>query len=160
MADWRQGHRDDIRDWWQDNAGDFDDWFDDSWWNDNHIDWPYYPGFGYWGWAAWNGLTDWVDYGWSEPVYYNYGENVYYEDGSVYYGDQPVCTEVEYAEQAEAIAMSAPGNATGSRRLDASGRVCRDIGWPAHRCRAKHVYAARSEQARCDQRHIPEHDDE
>jgi hypothetical protein len=26
----------------------------------------------------------------------------------VYYGDQPVCTEVEYAEQAEAIAMSAP----------------------------------------------------
>jgi hypothetical protein len=53
-------------------------------------------------------MTGWVDYGWSEPVYYNYGENVYYEDGSVYYGDQPVATEAEYAEQAEAIAMSAP----------------------------------------------------
>lgn len=41
-------------------------------------------------------------------MYYNYGENVYYEDGSVYYGDQPVATEVEYAEQAEAIATSVP----------------------------------------------------
>jgi hypothetical protein len=109
--DWRQEHRDDIRDWWQDNAGDFDDWYDNNWWNDNHIDWPYYPGFGYWGWAAWDGLTDWVDYGWSEPIYYNYGENVYYEDGSVYYGDQPVCTEEEYAAQAEAIVMSAPETA-------------------------------------------------
>jgi hypothetical protein len=41
-------------------------------------------------------------------VYYNYGENVYYEDGSVYYGDQPVCTELEYIEQAEAIATNVP----------------------------------------------------
>jgi hypothetical protein len=41
-------------------------------------------------------------------VYYNYGENVYYDDGSVYYGDEPVCTEVVYAEQAEAIALSEP----------------------------------------------------
>jgi hypothetical protein len=41
-------------------------------------------------------------------VYYNYGDNVYYEDGSVYYGDQVVCTEEEYAQQAEAIALSAP----------------------------------------------------
>jgi hypothetical protein len=106
--DWRQEHRDDIRDWWQDNAGDFDDWFDDSWWNDNDIDYPYYPGFGFWAGAAWGSLTDWVDYGWSDPIYYNYGENVYYEDGSVYYGDQPVCTEEVYVEQAEAIALSAP----------------------------------------------------
>jgi hypothetical protein len=41
-------------------------------------------------------------------VYYNYGENVYYDDGSVYYGDQPVCSEAEYADQAEAIATSVP----------------------------------------------------
>jgi len=41
-------------------------------------------------------------------VYYNYGDNVYYEDGSVYYGDQPVCTEVQYIEQAESIALSQP----------------------------------------------------
>jgi hypothetical protein len=106
--DWRNEHRDDIRDWWQDNAGDFDNWFDDSWWNDNDIDWPYYPGFGYWAWAAWAPLSGWVDYGWTDPVYYNYGENVYYEDGSVYYGDQPVATEAEYAEQAEAIATNIP----------------------------------------------------
>jgi hypothetical protein len=106
--DWRQEHRNDIRDWWQNNAGDYGDWFDDSWWNDNHIDWPYYPGFGYWAWATWDGLTDWVDYTWSDPVYYYYGDNVYYEDGSVYYGDQPVATEEEYAMQAEAIAMATP----------------------------------------------------
>jgi hypothetical protein len=106
--DWRQEHLDDIGDWWGDNAGDFDDWYDDDWWNDNDIDWPYYPGFGYWGWAAWDGLTDWVDYGWSDPVYYNYGENVYYDDGSVYYGDVAVCTEEEYAMQAEAIATNIP----------------------------------------------------
>jgi hypothetical protein len=41
-------------------------------------------------------------------VYYNYGENVYYDDGYVYYGDQPVGTEEEYAQQAEAIATNIP----------------------------------------------------
>ena len=65
-------------------------------------------GFGYWASAGWGGLTGWVDYGWSEPVYYNYGENIYYEDGSVYYGDEQVCTEIQYIEQAEAIATSQP----------------------------------------------------
>jgi hypothetical protein len=59
-------------------------------------------------WAAWGGITGWVDYGWTDPVYYDYGDNVYYEDGSVYYGDQAVATEEEYAAQAEAIAASAP----------------------------------------------------
>jgi hypothetical protein len=53
-------------------------------------------------------LSGWGDYGWSEPVYYNYGENVYYEDGSVCYGEEPVATYEEYAQQAEAIAMSVP----------------------------------------------------
>jgi hypothetical protein len=106
--DWRQGHRDQIRDFWQDHAGDFDNWFNDGWWNNNHIDWPYYPGFGYWAWATWAGLSGWVDCGWSDPIYYNYGENVYYENGSVYYGDQVVCTDEEYLEQAEAIATNIP----------------------------------------------------
>jgi hypothetical protein len=41
-------------------------------------------------------------------VYYNYGENVYYDDGYVYYGDQPICTEEVYADQAEAIATNVP----------------------------------------------------
>jgi hypothetical protein len=105
---WRNEHRDDIRDFWQDHAGDFDDWFSDRWWNDNDFNWPYYPGFGYWTWAAWAGLTGWVDYGWSDPIYYYYGDNVYYEDGSVYYGEQAVATEAEYVAQAEAIATSVP----------------------------------------------------
>jgi hypothetical protein len=106
--DWRQNHSNDIRDYWRDHGGDHGDWFGDNWWNNNHIYHPYYPGFRYWGWAAWPALTGWVGYGWSEPVYYNYGENVCYEDGSVYYGDQPVATEDEYAQQAEAIATNIP----------------------------------------------------
>ncbi len=53
-------------------------------------------------------MTGWVNYGWSEPIYYNYGQNVYYDDGSVYYGDQVVCSEEEYADQAEAIATNTP----------------------------------------------------
>jgi hypothetical protein len=97
-----------VGDWWQNNWGNYGDWYGDNWWNNNHIDWPYYPGFGYWAGAAWGSLAGWVDYGWTDPVYYNYGENVYYDDGSVYYGDQPVCTEVEYIQQAEAIAMNEP----------------------------------------------------
>ncbi len=105
---WRNEHRGDIGDFWQNHAGDFGDWYGDSWWDHNHINYPYYPGFGIWGWAAWSGLSGWVDYGWSDPVYYNYGDNVYYDDGSVYYGDQAVCTTDEYVQQAEAIATSVP----------------------------------------------------
>jgi hypothetical protein len=44
-------------------------------------------------------------------VYYNYGDNVYYQDDSVYYGDQPVATAAEYAQQAEAIATNIPETA-------------------------------------------------
>jgi hypothetical protein len=106
--DWRHDHLGDVGDWWQNNWGDYGDWYGDNWWHDNHIDWPYYPGFGYWAGAAWGGLSNWVDYGWSDPIYYNYGENVYYGDDSVYYGDQVVCTQPEYIEQAEAIALNVP----------------------------------------------------
>ena len=105
---WRQENLGDVGDWWQNNWDDVGDWYGDSWWNDNDLDWPYYPGFGLWAGAAWAGLSDWVDYGWSEPIYYNYGENVYYDDGSVYYGEEPVCTEEQYIDQAEAILLSAP----------------------------------------------------
>ena len=105
---WRNDHIGEVGDWWHNNWGDYGDWYGDHWWHDHGLGWPYYPGFGYWAGAAWGSLIGWVDYGWSEPVYYNYGDNVYYEDGSVYYGDQPVCTEVQYIEQAEAIALSEP----------------------------------------------------
>ncbi len=76
--------------------------------------WSDHPLWGAWAisrpfrWAAWGGVTGWVDYGWTEPIYYSYGENVYYEDNSVYYGDQVVATADEYAQQAEAIVASAP----------------------------------------------------
>ena len=106
--DWRQEHRDDIGDWWQNNAGDFDDWYGDEWWLANHLQDLYDDDFDYWAWAAWPGVVGWVDYGWSEPVYYNYGSNVYYDDGYVYYGDQAICTDAEYADQAEAIATNVP----------------------------------------------------
>ncbi|MEX2168202.1 MAG: hypothetical protein WD851_02740 [Pirellulales bacterium] len=106
--DWRTDHRDDVLSNWHNHAGDYDDWFGDEWWIANHLDDLYDDDFNYWAWAAWPATIGWVNYGWTEPVYYNYGENVYYEDGSVYYGDQPVATEVEYAEQAEAIATSVP----------------------------------------------------
>jgi hypothetical protein len=106
--DWRQQHGDNIRDYWNDNDHLFDDWFDGNWWNNGLIDSPYVPNFAFWAWASWGGIGNWVDDGWSDPVYYNYGENVYYDDGSVYYGDQAVCSEEEYAAQAEAIAMSEP----------------------------------------------------
>lgn len=33
---------------------------------------------------------------------------MYYDDGYVYYGDQPVCTEAEYIDQAEAILLATP----------------------------------------------------
>jgi len=105
---WRQENLGNVRDYWQNNWGNVGDWYGDSWWNNNHIDYPYYPGFGLWAGAAWAGLSSWGDYGWTEPIYYNYGENVYYDDGSVYYGDQPVCTEQQYIDQAEAIALSVP----------------------------------------------------
>jgi hypothetical protein len=56
-------------------------------------------------------VTGWVDYGWSEPVYYNYGENVYYDGGEVYYGDQPVATAEQYAQQAAMIVANVPAQA-------------------------------------------------
>lgn len=39
---------------------------------------------------------------------YNYGDNVYYQGDQVYYGDQPVATAAQYADQAEAIATNLP----------------------------------------------------
>jgi hypothetical protein len=65
------------------------------------------------GWAAgaawnamsWNGYANYVGYPAStEPIYYDYGNNVVYEGGQVYYGDQPVATEADYAQQATQIA--------------------------------------------------------
>ncbi len=75
----------------------------------HHIHYPYYSGFNYWGWATWPTLAAWFPtWGWAQPVYYNYGDNVYYQDDQVYYGDQPVATTAQYAQQAHAIAANIP----------------------------------------------------
>jgi hypothetical protein len=76
--------------------------------------WNDHPVWGAWAitrpfrWANWGALGSWCGYGSSEAVSYGYGENVYYQDGAVYSGDQQVATAEEYAQQAEAIAASAP----------------------------------------------------
>lgn len=80
-----------VRDFWQEYPG----------WAALRITRPYR-------WATWGAITGWVGFGWSEPIYYSYGDNVYYEGDSVYYGDEVVATTEEYAQQAEAIATSAP----------------------------------------------------
>ncbi len=85
--------------------------------NDNNprLDfWSDHPGWAAWGitrpfrWATWGGLTNWVGYGWSDPVAYSYGDNVYYQDDSVYSDGQPVASAEDYAQQAEVIVDSAP----------------------------------------------------
>jgi hypothetical protein len=93
---------------WNNNWHNCNHWWNNDWWDHHHWRYPYYPNFNYWGWAAWPAVTGWVDYGWQQPVYYNYGENVYYQDDQVYYGDQPVASAVDYAQQALAIALDQP----------------------------------------------------
>lgn len=79
-----------------------------SGWCYHHPYWRYRPGFNYWRWATWPAVVGWFPWGWSQPVYYNYGSNVYYQGDTVYYGDTPVATAAEYADQAAAIAASIP----------------------------------------------------
>jgi hypothetical protein len=99
----RTGRRDEVRNQVQENHPRLDFWSDHPGWGAWRINAPYR-------WAAWGAMTGWLGagYGWTEPVPYSYGENVYYEDNSVYYGDQPVATAEEYAQQAETIIASAP----------------------------------------------------
>ncbi|MEM9658412.1 MAG: hypothetical protein AAF961_08635 [Planctomycetota bacterium] len=59
-------------------------------------------------WTSWAALSSWSAWGWSSAAPYSYGENVYYQGGDVYYGENPVATEEEYALQAQALATSVP----------------------------------------------------
>jgi hypothetical protein len=106
---WRHDNFTQINDYWNRHWGDHDHWFGNDWWNDHpYINRPWNDNFNWWGWATWGAVTSWVPWGWTTPVYYNYGDNVYYQDDQVYYGNQPVATSEEYAQQAEAIATSVP----------------------------------------------------
>jgi hypothetical protein len=109
---WRHDHHNDVwNDWhynWNNNWHNCNSWYNNDWWNHNHWHYPYNPGFNYWGYAAWPAVTGWVGYGWQQPVSYNYGDNVYYQGDQVYYGDQPVASAADYAQQAAAIAADVP----------------------------------------------------
>ncbi len=75
--------------------------------------WQQYPGWSAWAitrpfaWATWGSIGSWCGYS-GEQYPYSYGDNVYYADNQVYYGDQVVATADEYAQQAAALAASAP----------------------------------------------------
>jgi hypothetical protein len=105
---WSLARRKVVSDFMRNYCGDCDDWYGNDWWNNLHIDKPYYPDFNPWGSVTWPTMSDALQPNSSNPVYYNFGDNIYYSNGSVYYGDQPVATEEEYTNQAEAIAASAP----------------------------------------------------
>jgi hypothetical protein len=65
-----------------------------------------------WGTATWESASAYVGYGEAtSPMYYDYGTGVTYQDGQVYFGDRPVATEEQYAEQAIEIAAAAPAEA-------------------------------------------------
>ncbi len=98
----RQQRRDEIRDQIKDNHPRLDFWSDHPNWAAWRINRPYR-------WATWAALTGWFGWGtgYTETPY-AYGDNVYYSDDQVYYGDQPVATAEQYADQAAAIANSAP----------------------------------------------------
>ena len=84
-------------------------WYGPGWWGAHpHLRYHFGDHVNWWGVATWAAVTNWVPWGWAEPIYYNYGSNVYYQDETVYYGDQPVATSAEYANQAEQIATSIP----------------------------------------------------
>ncbi|HUT90200.1 MAG TPA: hypothetical protein VMY37_11930 [Thermoguttaceae bacterium] len=64
----------------------------------------------WWRWATASALTGWAVWGWTTPAYYVYGTggNVYYENSVVYVDGQQYCTEQEYYQQAEDIAVGVP----------------------------------------------------
>ncbi len=104
LQDNRQERRNEIRDQVRDNHPRLDFWSDHPGWAAWRLNAPYR-------WAAWGALTGW--FGWGSgyaETPYAYGDNVYYTENQVYYGDMPVATCEEYADQAAAIAAAAPDN--------------------------------------------------
>ena len=128
---------------WHQNRGGYDEWYGDEWWIMNRLQDLYGSNFKYYAEAVWPEVTGWVGSRGTEPFYYSYGDNVYYQDGSVYYGDQPVATEEEYAAQAEAIATNFPQTKPTEKDWMPTWRVCHDGGWQTDRCRPDVVFAAR-----------------
>jgi hypothetical protein len=58
-----------------------------------------------WNAASWGSCSSAVGYAEeTSPIYYNYGDTVTYADDSVYYGEDVVATQEQYAQQAATIA--------------------------------------------------------
>ncbi|MBU6454753.1 MAG: hypothetical protein KGS72_23500 [Cyanobacteria bacterium REEB67] len=100
-------HGADVRNNW---AGRYGNDFGRDWWN-RHNDWWGYDGWGYgwWGGVGWGGLAPY--WGMSEaaaPVDYDYGNNITYQGDQVYYGSTPTASTVQYYQQAQTLANSAP----------------------------------------------------
>jgi hypothetical protein len=105
----RQGDRNERRDeihnqFNEHNPGNF--WQENPGWTAYAVTRPF-------AWANWSSVGSWCGYT-EEPVYYNYGDTIYYSGDQVYSGEQPIATAEEYADQAAAIAASAPAAAPAS----------------------------------------------
>ena len=123
----RQQRRDEVRNQVAENHPRMDFWSNNPGWAAWRISAPYR-------WATWGLLGGWIGYGAGKPSSYAYGENIYYEGDQVYYGDQPVATAEEYAQQADALAASArqqyPRAASGCRwAFSRSRRTARLPAW-------------------------------
>jgi hypothetical protein len=95
----RQQRHDEIRNQYeQNNPGSF--WEENPGWAAFAVTRPF-------AWATYGSVGSWCGYT-EEAIPYSYGENVYYADDQVYAGDQPIATTAEYADQAAAIATTAP----------------------------------------------------
>ena len=115
----RQGDRDQRRDeirnqYNENNPGSF--WEQNPGWAALAVTRPF-------AWATWGSVGSWCGYG-GQPTSYGYGEDVYYSGDQVYSGDQPVATADEYADQAAAIASSAPSETPDKVGLAAAGGFC------------------------------------
>ena len=98
----REQRRDEVRNQYeQNNPGNF--WQENPGWTAYAITRPFAA-------ATWGSVGSWCGYS-GEPTSYGYGENVYYSEGQVYYGDQPIATTEEYAQQAAEIATTEPAAA-------------------------------------------------
>jgi hypothetical protein len=101
------GHGADVRSNWDNHNHPL---FDRAWWG-RHDGWWGYGGWGdgWWGGAGWGDLSGyWGMPVTTDPVEYDYGNNITYQGDQVYYGSQPEASTVQYYQQAQQLADSAP----------------------------------------------------
>ena len=103
----RVDRRGEVRNQFLDNHPRYDFWQDNPNWARFRFNRPYR-------WATWGALGGWFGWGGSQPVYSDYGSDVYYEGDTVYMEGSPIASTVEYTEQAQTIATSAPEPAADS----------------------------------------------